>query len=384
MRKIILSIIGVLFLVGGIYFAKKIVDANQRKRPEPRKEIKTVFVDTVKNGVIPIVVEANGTLVAKRRLELYSEVQGVLKTSSRLFKAGQEYSNGQAIISIDAAEFYATVLSQRSSLFNQLTAIMPDIRLDYPEVYDKWNAYLSTFDINKSLPALPEMTSEKEKYFISGRNIQTAYYNIKNLEQRLAKYQIRAPFKGVLTEALVTEGTLIRAGQKLGEFIATDAYELPVAVNKAYADLLAVGETVALTNRDTDKVYTGKVSRINGNIDVNSQTISAFIEVSDPDLREGLYLEASLNAREESSAISLRRNLLQPDDQIFVVRDTILDLIPVNPVYFTEKSVVLTGVPDGTLVVNKVVPGAYAGMLVKIFGAQSSQEGAALETPKGE
>jgi hypothetical protein len=28
--------------------------------------VKTVFVDTVKNGIVPIVVPANGNLVAKR------------------------------------------------------------------------------------------------------------------------------------------------------------------------------------------------------------------------------------------------------------------------------------------------------------------------------
>ncbi len=52
------------------------------------------------------------------------------------------------------------------------------------------------------------MSSEKENYFITGRGIVSSYYNLKNLEQRLSKYVISAPFSGILTEALVTEGTL--------------------------------------------------------------------------------------------------------------------------------------------------------------------------------
>jgi len=36
------------------------------------------------------------------------------------------------------------------------------------------------------------------------------------------------------------------------------------------------------------------VSRINGSVDLTTQTITAFIEVSHPDLREGLYLEAQI------------------------------------------------------------------------------------------
>ena len=341
-------------------------------KPRPDKVVKTVFVDTVQNGKVSIVVPANGNLMAKQRVELYAEVQGVFTSGSKLYRAGQVYNKGETIISIDASEYAASVQSAKSTLYNLITSIMPDLRLDYPEIFSKWQDYLNGFDIKKSTPSLPEMTSEKEKYFISGRGILTNYYNIKNLEQRLSKYRISAPFKGVLAEALVTEGTLIRAGQKLGEFINTEVYELEVAVSKTYSDLLKVGETVELSNLNRTKKYTGKVARINGRVDQASQTIKAFIEVKDKGLREGMYLEANLNAKEESDAIEVDRGLLLENDKIFVVRDSILDLIDVKPVYFSNKKVVLKDVPDGLTIVSKPVVGAYAGMLVKVYEGQAS------------
>lgn len=374
MRKIILSVIGVLLIVAAVMLANAIIAGNKRVRPAPKKVIKTVFVDTVQNRTVPIVIRANGNLIAKRRLELYSEVQGVLKPGQKLFKAGETFRQGQTILRLDASEFYASVQSQKSALLSQLTAIMPDLRLDYPEAYPKWQAYLDRFDMKKSLDELPEMTSEKEKYFISGRNILTSYYNIKNLEQRLGKYSIRAPFTGILTEALVTEGTLVRSGQKLGEFIDLGVYELQVAVNKEYGDLLEVGKQVLLNNMDKTRQYDGVVTRINGNVDLSSQTIDAFIEVRDEQLREGMYLEALLNAREEENAISVDRSLLQSGDKLFVVRDSILDLQDVKPIFFSEKEVVLKGMPDGSLMVNRMVPGAYAGMLVKIYTERPDNE----------
>jgi RND family efflux transporter MFP subunit len=211
------------------------------------------------------------------------------------------------------------------------------------------------------------MTSENEKYFISGRGILTSYYNVKNMEQRLAKYSIRAPFSGVVTEALVTEGSLVRAGQKLGEFIDTGVYELEVAISKTYSDLLELGEKVELLNLDGSRSYEGVVTRINARVDQATQTITAFIEVSDSNLKEGMYLEASLNARQEANAIEIDRGLLLENDRIFVVRDSVLDLIDVKPVYFTDRSVVLKEVPDGMTIVSKPVVGAYAGMLVKVY-----------------
>lgn len=373
MRKIVLSIVGVLVIILGFYLSKQIVNSKTRPKPKVEKVVKTVFTQTVANGTVAIIIPANGNLMAKRRVELYAEVQGVFKKGNKLFKAGQLYREGETIIRIDASEYYASVQSAKSNLYNLITSIMPDLRLDYPEVYPKWQTYLSNYDLDKTTPLLPAMTSESEKYFISGRGILTNYYNVKNLEQRLSKYTISAPFSDILTDALVTEGTLVRSGQKLGEFINTDAYELEVAVSKAYSDLLKVGEAVELVTLDRTKTYMGIVSRINGSVDQATQTIKAFIEVSDSDLKEGMYLEASLNAKEETDAIEIDRNLLLENDKIFVVRDSILDLIDVKPVYFSDKKVVLKEVPEGITIITKPVVGAYAGMLVKQYQEETAQ-----------
>ncbi len=367
MRKIILSVLGVLLIVAAVFFAKKIADSKKSFKPKAEKVVKTVFAEVVQNGTVSIVVPANGNLMAKSRVELYAEVQGVFKRGNKLFKEGQAYRSGETIIRIDASEYAANVQSAKSNLYNQLTSIMPDLRLDYPEIFPKWQAYLNGFDMNKGIPALPELATEKEKFFISGRGILTSYYNVKNLEQRLSKYRISAPFSGVLTETLVTEGTLVRAGQKLGEFINTDIYELEVAISKTYSDLLTVGKKVTLADLDGVKIYMGSVSRINGKVDQASQTIKAFIEVKDKNLREGMYLEANLDAKKETDAIEINRGLLIEGDKIFVVRDSILDLINVRPVHFSDKKVVLKDVPNGTTIVSKPLMGAYMGMAVKIF-----------------
>jgi multidrug efflux pump subunit AcrA (membrane-fusion protein) len=374
MRKIILFILGILLIVGAYFLSQSIANNEKKKRPTPAKVVKTVFTDTVENSTVQIIIPANGSLVAQRRVELYAEVQGVFKTSGKLFKPGQEYRQGENLIRIDASEYYASVQSSKSNLYNSIAAIMPDLRLDFPEVFQKWESYLNGFDLNKTTPKLPEMTSEKENYFITGRGIVSNYYNVKNLEQRLAKYNIRAPFTGILTEALVTEGSLIRNGQKLGEYIDPSVYEMEVALSKTYASLLKVGESVVLKNLDNTETYDGKVSRVNGSIDATTQTITAYIEVKDKTLKEGMYLEANLNAKQETDAIEVNRSLVQEGDQIFVVRDTILDLIDVNPVYFSDTKVVLKNIPNGTVMVTKPIPGAYAGMLVKPFKDASNEE----------
>ena len=373
MRKIILYILGVLVLGLAGWVSYLLVSKEKEKRPAPKRQIKTVFTDTVSNGLVPIQVKANGNLVAKERVALFAEVQGVFQGSAHPFKAGQPYRKGEVLLRIDASEYQASVQSAKSNLYNLITAAMPDLRLDYPDIYPKWQAYLDSFDITRNTPELPEMSSEQERYYINGRNIVTTYYNVRNLEQRLIKYVIRAPFSGVLTEAQVTEGTLVRPGQALGVLINPRVYELEVAVNKSYSDFLRVGKKVRLANLEGTQEYDGTVSRINAAVNQQSQTVSVFIDVADPSLKEGMYLEATIQGREEESAIEIPRQLLTEQGELFIIRDSILDLLPVQPVFFTEQTVILKGLEDGTVYLSRSVPGAYPGMVVTPYNEDAGQ-----------
>ena len=366
MRKIILSILGLLIIGAAFMFAKSMVDNKQKPKPRFNKTIKTVFVENVINKEIPIVIKASGNLVAKNKIELFSEVQGVLHTTKKEFKAGVNFSENEILLNINSDEFYASLQSQKSNLINSITAIMPDIRLDFPQEFNKWQTYLNSFDLNKTTPKLPNFSTDKEKYFVSGKGITTGYFNVKNLEVKLKKYSIKAPYNGILTEAFVTNGTLVRAGQKLGEFIDPSIFEMEVSINAAFADILKIGNTVSLTNLERTKTYQGKVVRVNGKVDLASQTVKVFIEVFHKDLKDGMYLEANVVAKSEKNAFEISRKLLVNNNSVYTVKDTILKLTEVNPVYFNAETVVIKGLQNNILVLTQSVPGAFDGMVVKI------------------
>lgn len=367
MRKIILSILGVVLVIVAIFVAKSIIESNTKERPPAKKVVKTVYVQSVNNGTVPIVIPANGTVTALQKTSIFSEVEGIFRSSSKPFRPGQEYSRGQVLLRIDAAEFAANVRASKSELYNKIASVMPDLRLDYPDVYPKWEAYLNSFDVNKSLAPLPKSSSDQENYFISGRGIISGYYNIKNQETRLNKFTIVAPYNGVLTEAVVTEGSLVRPGQKLGEFIDPSEYELEVAVRKSFSDLLQVGEKVALKNLEGTQEFQGVVSRVNSKIDANSQTVQVFIKIKDAKVKEGMYLEANLEARNVENALSIPRNLLVDQDKVFIVENNTLQLTDIDVVHFSSESVVITGLENGTKLISAPVPGAFVGMPVEII-----------------
>lgn len=367
-RKIILAIIGVLLVFGAYKYSQNMIKNKKQWKPKKEKKLKTgAFVETVTNSSTPISITTSGNLTAKNRIDLYAEVQGIFNNSTRAFKPGTWYKKGEVLLELDKKEEVIGLKAQKSSLYNQLVLLIPDLRLDYPDAIAKWDDYVSKFDVNQPLKMLPEPESEKEKLFLSGRNIYTTFYNVQNLETQLQNYTIRAPFSGVLTQALVNPGALIRPGQKLGEFIDQSVYELEVAVNTAYSDLLQIGKTVALHNVEKTKNWTGKVIRVNSLVDPASQTIPTFIQVSGKSLKEGMYLEANIAAKEEQNTYEINRKLLVNNNQVFIVRDTILDLVTVEPIYFKENTAVVKGLDDGMQILSKAIPTAYVGMKVQVF-----------------
>jgi membrane fusion protein (multidrug efflux system) len=368
MRKSITIIIGVLLVAASAYIANDLSNREKKQRPKQETAKPTVFVEIVDNSTVPVSVVESGRLIAKNRIEIFSEVQGVMQQTQKEFKPGAMYSQGQTIVSIRNDDFYANLQSQKSNLQNLITSILPDLRLDYPDAYQKWDDYLRTFDMDKPTAKLPEPSSDKEKFFITGRNIYTTYYSTKNMEIVLNKYNLRAPYDGVLTDALVTPGSLVRPGQKLGEYIDPSVYEMEVSVNKSILNALKVGQKVVAQDPENSALkWKGKIVRINGRVDRTTQTVMIYIELKGKDLREGMYLEAIINGQPIDDSFEISRSLIVDQSKVYIVTDGILSLVHVTPVFYNEKTVIVKGLEDGKQLVSKAIPGAYAGMEIKIF-----------------
>lgn len=372
MRKIINTVIAIVIILGAVLYANYLVSSNNRIKPPAKKVVKTVFAESAQNGKVPISITTSGQLLAKNRFELFAEVQGVLKNGSGVFKPGQIFKKGAVLINIDAQEFKASLVSSRSNFQNTIAGMMADLKLDYPMAYEQWNNFLKRFDLDTPLPDLPEINDEKAEFFIAGRGVISAYYAIKNLEERLGKYSIRAPYDGVLASASVTEGTLVRPGQNLGEFIATEAYELALSIAPDASDYLKLGDEVVMSTRSGTKTFSGKITRINKRVDPTTQLVQVFVETNDPTLKEGMYLEAEINAGSVDNALLMSRKLLVDETSVYAVQNGVLVLVPVEPIYFMPNKMVVRGVPDGSMILTQPVAGAHSGMMVNIYGAQES------------
>ena len=363
-RKVLLAVLGLVVIALAVFFSGVIANSKVPYQPKKQDTTKQVLTQVVQNGSVPVSLPANGLLQAVNRVELTARVQGVLQPGAHLFRAGTFYKKGEVLLKVDASEYLAGVLAQRANFYNLVTALLPDLKLDFSNAYAAWSNYTAQWSINTSTPKLPDFTDAGVKNYITGRGVVAAYYALKAQEQNLDFYTVRAPFDGVLVNAQVTEGSLIRPGQAVGTFIGAGDYELAVSVAPAYAAQLKTGASVVLRVLDGSQTYTGVVKRINQSVDATTQSIRVFIGVRDASLAEGVYLTADLQAQAIENAFAMDRGLVTADQQVFSVVDNQLKLIEVEVVHFSEKQAVVRNIPDGTVVLAKPLVGAFEGMPV--------------------
>ena len=87
-----------------------------------------------------------------------------------------------------------------------------------------------------------------------------------------------------------------------------------------------------------------------------------------------MYLEADITAKEEQNTYEINRKLLVDNNKVFIVRDSILDLVNVEPIFFKENTAVIKGLEDGMQILAKAIPSAFAGMTVQVFSDEKPVE----------
>jgi len=362
------TIIAAILIIILALFGKRLLEVRKEspRRAQSKKLAKAVHVDTVIYMNHKIKVTAYGRLVAKERIDIFSEVSGTLLKGNLYFKVGNSFRKGQPLLKIDDRDTRLNLYAQKSDFLSLLTQLLPDIKSDFPKSYDNWNNYLKQFDIEKPLDSLPNISSLKEKYFLAARNIFKLYYSNKSLELRLSKYIIIAPFAGTVTQNLIEAGSLVRAGQKLGEFASINNYELEVAVNsdeiqlinlksqvKITADEIQLNEKVLPLGKDVREIWKGEVTRISKHIDPNSQTVKVFINVWGDRLMEGMYLKAEIDGKVVENVFEVPRRAIVDNNFIYTIKDSLFGKKKINILKLYDLTALINGLDSGTVVVSE-------------------------------
>jgi len=371
-RKSFINIIAVIALLAAAFGVYKLLgsfgtDPEEKAREESKFYVQTEKVTYVSNSAKII---ETGRLLSQQKVDLSAEVQGQIIAGNVVLREGTNFKKGDLLIRIFDEEARNNLKASKSRFLNSIAGILPDIKIDYPESFDKYVAFFNTVKIAEPLPPLPQLDSEKEKVFLASRNVLNEYYIIKSAEIRLSRYRQYAPFDGTFTTVFLEPGSVANPGSRIASMIRTDKLELEVPVRIGDAYWINVGDKIKLFTKDRHLSWQGTVVRKSNFMDPSSQTITIYIAVSpekNKPLYQGQYLLAEFASKTLEGSMAIPRNAIFNTDKVFIVEDGQLKKSRINVLKTNERTIIFSGLPEGADLVVEPLVNAKEGSNAEIL-----------------
>lgn len=349
-RQIIIILVGIAILAGS-FLVSGMLSKDEAEAKEEVALKTAVKAREMESGDVKRTIRITGRLVPEKQVAIFAEVGGVASFGSKPFKVGVSYRKGEEMIRINSDEIQSALIAGRSNFQSLLAGIIPDLKTDFPDDAAAWESYLFDMEIDETLPPLPEVESKKLKLFLSGRQVFSNYYNIRESETRLAKFSIRAPFTGSLVTASLDEGSLVRVGQPLGEFISAGSFEMESGISYSDVQYLSQGTEFTVRDVNSGRSFNAEVVRINDRVDPETQQVKVFSRIRDDKARSGIYLEGAIPAETFESSIEIPIDALVGTDGVFTIEDSTAVLNKVDVKYKNNEIAIVSGLPEKAKVI---------------------------------
>ena len=374
-KQLIIKISSVVIIIAVGFLGMTVLSSSNKHSNErvSKPEARMVNTKAVKFGDHVLRIEGNGVIESQRILNIVSEANGVVLFAKNNLKNGTFVKEGEIILDIDPREVENSLYSLRSSFMNAVASILPDMKIENKQVYQKWFDYFNSIEIKKDLPELPHITNLQEKMKLSSRDIFTKYYSVKNQEILLSKYKIKAPFDGFITSNGIIENSYISKGQNL--FSISDAKNLEIAVPLLVDEINMIDfsrnpAVKIYSDKNSEDFIYGKILRKETNLDRNSQTLNVYVSFHNssmnPYFLPGNYVNLKIDGKHLENVAAIPRNLVDNDGFVYTMEKGKLakaevDLITVQG----NKAIIKNTIPENTILVTTILQKPLIGMEIQ-------------------
>lgn len=268
-----------------------------------------VSVTDIKPGSIEKVINTTGTLNATKKTVLSTEMTGKYKLNinprtHRPFSLGDVVESGQVIVQLEDAEYVNGIGYESKKLNLEIT------------------------DQNmKKQQSLYEKGGVTQ---LDYRNAEVNYTNAKDAYERanlqLAKLNVKAPFKGVITDLpAITNGTQVASGTAIASLMDYSVMTIEVNLPEKYISDVQIDQPVRIMNYTLpNDTLPGTVKELSPAISTETRTFKGIIHVANPDLklRPGMFAKADIVLARKDSVIVIPKEIIisnQRGKSVFVV-----------------------------------------------------------------
>ena len=309
--------------------------------------------------------EANavGTLRADESIVIRPEIAG--RVAEFRFEEGQNVKKGSLLASLDSSEVRA-----------QLASATAQARLDAQRLERAEDLHKKNFI---SQQALDEARSNHARSQASQREI----------EAKLGKTEIRAPFAGVAGLRQVSQGAYVAAGTDIARLEKIDQLKLDFRVPEAYLAKLKASQQVKVqVDAYPDDAFAGTIYAIEPAVDEATRTmlIRARVANAQLKLRPGMFGRVQVQLAVREKAVWVPEQAIVPrgqDSFVFRVANGKAELVKVQTGARRVGEVeIRSGVAAGDLVVTEGTQRIGPGSAVNVMG-DAPKPAAAVPDKKG-
>ena len=331
--KIVLPAIIIVAGVAAAFYLKN--TAPKSKRRPPVKLAPVVRVKPLFPANHIVILNAMGTVVPAREVELKPQVTGKVIDISPEFIEGGLLEAGTLVLQIDPEDYKLALIQKEKALADANYSLR--LELGRQEVAKReWELLNGDKDAEEREVELalrkPHLEKAKAELNAAKAELEKAYLN-------LSRTKIKAPFNAMVRSRLVNIGSQVTPQERLAELVGRDSCWIQIPRSKGDPTTRAR----IIYARDCER--TGTVIRLMGDLSPEGRMARVLIEVEDPlglknskndqpPLLIGDYVRVEIEGKKLENVYKIPRTAFRDNAFIWIAgENSTLEIKEVNPVY---------------------------------------------------
>lgn len=349
--------------VENIRSKRKELSTEQKKLEQQIALLDSAIDENKENGNLPLVtafkatsdefyhyVELQGDVTTKQNVLIYPEAAGPLVDI--LVEEGQRVKKGQLLGVIDDGGLKSQLAQMKTQLALAKT----------------------TFERQENLWA--QKVGSEIQYLQSKTNYEAQKSAVDQLQSQLDKFQIRAPFDGILDDIIKDQGTVVSPGpgSEIFRIINLSNMYIEVLVPETYIATIVPGKKVKVHFPILNETIESKVRETGNFINPNNRSFDVKIPVPNKSgkIKPNLTAKVLINDYYDESAVLIPQSVIsenaEGEQYVYVVAD-----IAADQTATVKRTIIETGKTQNGEV--EVVSGLSEGTSIILEGARSVKDG---------
>ncbi len=257
-----------------------------KERDAHQKDRISVTVATVGMGMEEYLTVGSGQVTAVNSTTLSTRMMGHVERTP--VKVGEAVDKGDLLVVINNRDLRARKA--------QATASVMEAQASFTNAKKDHERYVNLFEKNSA--SQKELEDMSTRYERAKARLAATQELGKEVEAQFAYANVRAPFKGVVTNTFVDVGTMANPGAPLISMEAPGAYEVTARIPENKISGIAVGMKAKVTIKVLDTVLIGELTELSTSATRTGGQYLATVELPDTpsSVRSGMYAAVAFPA----------------------------------------------------------------------------------------